>query len=396
MPRIPLRWIAIGVFLFCSALNYLDRQLLAAAAPALRLEFHLTNEDYGKIVSVFSLLYAVAAPVAGWFIDRVGLNIGTAVAVLAWSVAGASTGLARGVGGVLASRTALGIAEAGGIPLFGKANGIYLEPRELALGTAFNQIGISLGLTAAPLMVALLAPHYGWRGAFVVCGALGFLWVPLWLLTAKKIPAHPEKTKKSTLQIQELLRDRRLWGLVISTIFIMSLYTLWTNWTTLYYVEQWRLTQQEANARYAWIPPVAGTFGGFAGAWMAFRWIRNGVNVIAARMRACWIFAIASLIATAAVPLMPGVIWATAMVSLSAFWALGASTNLYALPIDLFGPGRAALGVAALTSAYGLMQAPFSLAIGAMVDRAGFHTVFLSMAALPLIGVVILWLAIRR
>ncbi len=396
MPRIPLRWIAISVFLFCSALNYLDRQLLAAAAPALKAEFHLTNQDYGKIVSVFSLLYAVGAPLAGWFIDRVGLNIGTTVAVLAWSVSGASTGLAHSVGEVLASRTALGLAEAGGIPLFGKANGIYLEARELALGTAFNQVGISLGLTAAPLMVAFLAPHYGWRAAFVVCGALGFLWVPLWLLTAKKIPAHPEKTKKSLLTIQEILRDRRLWGLVISTIFMMSLYTLWTNWTTLYYVEQWRLTQQEANARYAWMPPVAGTFGGFAGAWMAFHWIRNGVNVIAARMRACWIFAIGSLIATVAVPLMPGVIWATAMVSISAFWALGATTNLYALPIDLFGPGRAALGVAALTSAYGLMQAPFSLAIGGMVDRAGFQAVFLSMAALPVAGVVILWLAIRR
>lgn len=396
MPRIPLRWIAISVFLFCSALNYLDRQLLAAAAPALKTEFHLSNEDYGKIVSVFSLLYALFAPIAGWFIDRVGLNIGTAVAVLTWSVAGASTGLARSVGGVLASRTALGIAEAGGIPLFGKANGIYLEPRELALGTAFNQIGISLGLTLAPLMVAFIAPHYGWRAAFAVCGALGFVWVPLWLATAKKIPAHPEKTKKSTLPVRDILRDKRLWGLVISTIFMMSLYTLWTNWTTLYYVEQWRLTQQEANSRYAWIPPLFGTFGGFAGGWMAFHWIRGGLNVIAARMRACWIFAIASLISTAAIPLMPGVVWATAMVSISAFWALGATTNLYALPIDLFGPGRAGLGVAALTSAYGLMQAPFSVAIGGMVDHAGFHAVFFSMAALPVIGVVILWWVIRR
>jgi MFS transporter, ACS family, hexuronate transporter len=395
MPRAALRWVAIGVFLFSSALNYLDRSLLAAAAPALKAEFHLSNQDYGGIVSVFSVMYAVFSPLAGWFIDLIGLNAGATIAVLVWSVAGASTGLARSVRGVFASRTALGIAEAAGIPCFGKANGIYLEARELALGTACNQIGISLGLTAAPLIVAWIAPHYGWRATFVLCGALGLIWVPLWLYTAKKIPAQPEKTKKSTLPIRDILRDPRLWGLVISTLFMMSLYTLWTNWTTLYYVEHWHLTQREANARYAWIPPLFGTFGGFAGGWMAFRWIKNGLEVIAARMRCCWIFGIAALIATAAIPLMPGVLWATAAVSISAFWALGATSNLYALPIDLFGPGRAALGVSALTSAYGLMQAPMSVAIGAIVDRAGFHVVFLSVAALPLIGVVILWRVIR-
>lgn len=393
--RLPLRWLAISIFLFSSALNYLDRQLLAAVAPALKSEFHLSNQDYGKIVSVFSLLYAAVAPLAGWFIDRVGLNAGATVAVLTWSLAGASTALAHSVRGVLASRTALGIAEAAGIPCFGKANGIYLEPGELAIGTACNQIGISLGMTVAPLLVAAIAPFYGWRATFVVGGALGLIWVPLWLFTARKIPAHPEKTRKSPLPIRQMLRDRRFWGMVISTLFMMSLYTLWTNWTTLYYVEHWRLTQQEANARYAWIPPVFGIFGGFAGGWMAFRWIRGGLNVVAARLRACWIFAVAALVATAAIPLMPGVIWATAAVSISAFWALGATSNLYALPIDLFGPGRAGVGVAALTSAYGLMQVPFSLAIGAMVDHAGFSAVFFGMSALPLIGVAILWLALR-
>lgn len=395
MPRVPLRWVAITVFLFISALNYLDRQLLAAAAPALKAEFHLSNQDYGKIVSVFSLLYATVSPLAGWFIDRIGLNAGASIAVLVWSLAGASTGLAQSVRGVIASRTALGIAEAAGIPCFGKANGVYLEPRELALGTAFNQIGISLGLMAAPLLVAWIAPHYGWRATFVVCGALGFLWVPLWLFTAKKIPPHPEKTKPSVLPVKEILRDRRLWGLVIATIFMMSLYTLWTNWTTLYYVEHWRLTQEEANARYAWIPPLFGTLGTFAGGWMAFHWIRGGVKVIEARIRACWIFGIAAMVSTAAVPLMPNAVWATAAISISAFWALGATGNLYSIPIDLFGPGRAALGVAALTSAYGWMQAPFSLAIGTVVDHAGFHVVFYGMSVLPLIGAAILWLTIR-
>jgi len=395
MPRIPLRWIAISVFLFSSALNYLDRSLLAAVAPALKAEFHLSNQDYGKIVSVFSILYATTAPLAGWFIDRVGLNAGASVAVLVWSLAGASTGFAQSIRGVLASRTVLGIAEAAGIPCFGKANGIYLESRELALGTAFNQVGISIGLTAAPLIVAAMAPLYGWRSTFIACGALGFIWVPLWLLTAKKIPAHPEKTSKAPLPIRQVLGDPRLYGLIFSTLFLMSLYTLWTNWTTLYFVDHWHLTQAEANARYAWIPPVFGTAGGFVGGWMAFHWIRGGVNVLAARIRVCWICAASAFLVTVVIPFMPGAVWANVFISLSAFWAIAVTTNLYALPIDLFGPGRAGLGVAALTSAYGLMQAPLSLGIGAMADHVGYPAVFFSMAAMPLIGVAILRLFIR-
>src|SRR5580700_9403256 len=111
MRKIPLRWIAITIFLFSSMLNYLDRSLLAAVAPALRSEFQLSNHQYGQIVSVFSLVSALTAPLAGLFIDRVGLNIGAAVAVLVWSGAGAMTGLTSTFRGLIATRTMLGVAE---------------------------------------------------------------------------------------------------------------------------------------------------------------------------------------------------------------------------------------------------------------------------------------------
>jgi ACS family hexuronate transporter-like MFS transporter len=387
MRKIPVRWIAITVFLFSSTLNYLDRQLLAAVAPSLRGEFHLSNHDYGQIVSVFSIVYALTAPLAGWFIDRVGLNLGVSVAVLVWSAAGAATGLTHSFRGLLATRTMLGVAEAAGIPCFGKANAMYLESRELALGTAFNQIGISLGLTVAPLIVAAVAPLYGWRSAFLICGALGLIWVPAWLLTARQIPARTLTKAESSAKLTDLLSDRRLWGLVIATTFMMCLYTLWTNWTTLYFVEQWHLTQEQANQRFAWIPQIFSMLGGFFGGWMAFHWIRGGSNVVAARMRVCWICAVAALIATVAIPFMPGIILAAAAISISAFWAVCITTNLYALPIDMFGASRAGFGVAALTFSYGIMQTILSPAIGYTVDHLGFNAVCWSMAGLPLFGV---------
>ena len=99
--RIPGRWVAIGIFILSSSLNYLDRQLLAALAPVVRGEFAWSNEDYGRVVSYFSIVYALAAPLMGLVIDRIGLNSGVTLAVGVWSLATVWTGWARDLWGLI-------------------------------------------------------------------------------------------------------------------------------------------------------------------------------------------------------------------------------------------------------------------------------------------------------
>ncbi len=388
------RWIAIGVFVLSSSLNYLDRLLLAALAPTIKTEFQLSNTQYGEIISVFSIVYALAAPLAGWFVDRVGLNAGIYVAMSVWSLAGAATGFTTSLPGLLACRTVLGIGEAGGIPCTGKANGLYLASRELALGTALNQVGITIGSVAAPLLVAALAPAYGWRYTFVLTGALGFVWILVWWAVSRRIPPGVQASAAPRLPVRDILRDRRLWGLIAANALVMTLYTLWTNWTTVYLVQELHLSAIDANRRFAWIPPVFATAGGFFGGWMAFRAIRGGGDVFASRMRVCWVAAV-FLLATALVPLAASPVTAVGAISLSFFWCLAISTNLYAMPIDWFGAGRAAFSVSAITCSFGLMTAVISPAIGAVVDRFGFAPVCVAMAALPLAGIAVLRLSAR-
>jgi MFS family permease len=390
MTRIQLRWVAVSIFIFATMLNYLDRSVMNALAPVIKTTFHLDNYQYGWILSAFSLPYAFTAPLAGMFIDKVGLNLGAAIAVTAFSCTGAAAGLAGSFRALLGIRTAFGVSAAAGLPLFGKANAMYLEPSERAFGTAMNQVGISLGLALAPLIVAAMTPVYGWRSSFVLCGALGIVWMPLLLWVAKKIPAKemaPAEAGAATMK--ELLRDKRVWGLALATVFIMSLYTFWTNWTTVYFVDGLKMTAEEANRDFAWIPPIAGTLGGFFGGWLAYRSIRGGAAVIPARLRVSWLSA-AFVLTTAVIPLMPTRGLASAAVSVSYFWTVCISANLYALPIDLFGPRRAAFGVAVLTFAYGLVQFSLSPGIGFVVDHFGFRTLFFAMSVLPLIGVGIL------
>jgi MFS transporter, ACS family, hexuronate transporter len=402
-----LRWLAVGVFILSTALNYLDRQLLAAVAPTLKSEFHLNNAQYGQVQSVFSLAYALVAPFAGWFVDFAGLTLGAGIAVAVWSLAGAATAVLKGFPGLLACRTVLGVAEAASIPSTGKANATYLASHELALGTALNNVGLSLGSIAAPLIVAAMAPRYGWRSTFAVCGAGGLLWIPLWWTTSRHITSEPAAAGLPAPRVEEpgvdkshqaapmgnLLRDSSLWGLAIANALVMTVFALWTNWTTLYLTQARHMSQEQANREYAWIPTALGIAGGFVGGAMAYSWIRRGMKPVAARLKVCWIGA-GVLFLTAAVPWMPTPGLATALISLSFFCTLMLSTNIYALPIDLFGAGRAAFGVAALTCTYGIMTALLSPVIGAVVDRVGFTPVCAGVSVLPLVGVWLLQLCL--
>jgi MFS transporter, ACS family, hexuronate transporter len=388
------RWIAIGVFVLSSSLNYLDRLLLAALAPTIKTEFRLSNAEYGQVIAVFSIIYAVMAPAAGWFIDRVGLNRGIALAMSVWSFAGAATGFTQTLRGLIACRTVLGIGEAAGIPGTGKANGMYLASSELALGTAMNQVGITIGSVAAPLMVAALAPVYGWRYTFVVAGVLGFLWIPLWWMVSRRVPAQKKADLAADVSMTEILSDPRMWGLIIANALVMTLYTLWTNWTTVYLVQERHLSEVAANRQFAWIPPLFATLGGFCGGWLAYRSIKTGRDVFAARLRVCWVSAIL-LLATALVPLMPSPALAIAAISASFFWCLAISTNLYAMPIDWFGPGRAAFGVSIITCSFGLMSALISPVIGTVVDQFGFAPVCVVLAVMPIAGIAILRVSAR-
>jgi ACS family hexuronate transporter-like MFS transporter len=392
----PHRWVVLGVFVLCSAINYLDRQTLATLAPLVRAEFHLSNAEYGLILSVFSIAYAACAPLAGMLIDRIGLNRAIGLAVGVWSCAGICTGLTRGLGGLLGCRGVLGMSEAAGIPGAGKAIHRYLLPAERALGNAWNQAGVSLGLILAPPAATWIAMRYGWRQAFVVTGTLGLLWIPLWNLVAHKAdPAHLPGPPASRFLAQhkasgtlDLLRTPPLWALVAANALNMSVYSLWTNWTTLYLVEKHRLPLAEANW-YAVFPPLIAALGGFGGGWLSLVWIRAGLPAVAARTRVCLVGGLLAL-PTATIPLLPSAGWTVAGISLSILAVSAVSVNVYTIPLDIFGGARAAFAVSMLVASYGAAQALISPAIGAVVDAYGYGPVYLVAALLPLAAYAVL------
>jgi ACS family hexuronate transporter-like MFS transporter len=390
-----LRWFAVCVFALSNALNFLDRQILSALAPEILKEFSLTLADYGDVTLVFSIAYALSAPLAGLLIDRIGLNRGASLAVAVWSTAGICTGFVQSLAGLMICRAALGIGEGGGIPGTGKVSATYLVPKERAFGSAISQVGLTIGGVAAPVLAETCSRLYGWRSAFIVAGALGFVWIPVWLYAARLAPKKGELTARPSTPIGEVLRAPSYWALLGANVLLMLVYSLWVVWTTVFLVRQHGLSQQAANYQLAWIPPVFATAGGFFGSWLTLRWASALGDVTRARMRVI-LLGCAFLLLNAAVPLMPSPGLATALICLSFFFCVSASVNIYALPLDLFGPGRAAFTVASLTCVYGLLQGGFSSVVGRVVESHGFFPVCLAAGVLPMGSWLLLRQALRR
>ena len=376
------RWIVLAVFVLSTTINYLDRQTLSALAPAIQNDFGLSDTKFGLIVSVFSLPYAIMAPFAGLLIDRIGLTRGITLAVGLWSCAGVATGFTTGLGGMIACRALLGIAEAAGIPAAGKAIVTYAKAGERAVGHAMNQAAVSLGMILAPPMATFIWLRSGWRAAFVVTGILGLAWIPLWRAVGRDAPVAVDGGGVSPHS------DPRLWAFVGANALNGILYSLWTNWTTKYLATVFHLDLVGAN-RYAWIPPVFALAGGFGCGWASLQLVRRGTPVVTARYRVCVACGVVAL-ATLALPLAPSPAWAAAGISLSIGAVAGFSVNLYALPLDTFGATRAAFAVSMLVASYGGSQALVSGAIGWTRDHYGYAPVTALAAFTPLLACAVL------
>ncbi|MBS1854750.1 MAG: MFS transporter [Acidobacteria bacterium] len=376
------RWFILAVFVLSTTISYLDRQILAALAPTIQSEFSLNDAQYGLLLTAFSIPYALMAPFAGLWIDRIGLNRAIAIAVAVWSCAGIATGLTSGLASLIVCRALLGVAEAAGIPAVGKAIVIYTKAGERAVGHAMNQAAVTVGWMFAPLLATGLALPGTWRTRFIITGTLGLLWVPLWLFTGRNAPDVPRSLAAAPF------RDRRLWIFAGANCLNGIPYSIWSNWTTKYLVTVFGLSTAAANT-FAWIPPVFAMLGGFVCGWASMRLVRRGVAPPLARYRVC---AVAALVALAglALPLAPSPLWAAAGISLSMGAIAGLSVNLYALPLDTFDAARAAFAISILVASYGGVQAVISGPIGWVRDHYGYLPITLLAAVMPLLSAALL------
>jgi len=199
------RWVVCGLLFLATTINYIDRQVISLLKPTLSAEYNWTETDYSYIIFNFTLAYAIGLVVVGRVIDKLGTKLGYALAIIFWSIAAMAHALAPSYGGPLIpslaldsktgftfvtlagavagfslARFGLGLGEAGNFPASIKAVAEWFPKRERALATGVFNSGTNVGALVAPLVVPWVTINWGWRWAFLITGALGFLWLALW------------------------------------------------------------------------------------------------------------------------------------------------------------------------------------------------------------------------
>lgn len=189
------RWTICSLIFFATTINYLDRSVISLLKPFLEKQFSWTEQDYAHIVIAFQVAYALGLLTVGRLIDKIGTKLGYGLSTLVWSIAAIGHALANSTIGFGIARAALGVSEAGNFPAAIKTVAEWFPKKERAFATGIFNSGTNIGAVIAPLTVPWIAVNMGWKWAFIITGAVGFIWVFLWF-TMYEIPARHKRLSK--------------------------------------------------------------------------------------------------------------------------------------------------------------------------------------------------------
>ena len=216
-------------------------------------------------------------PICGYVMDVIGLKFGFAIFAVAWSFISMAHGLAGSWTALFWLRGFLGLAEGSANPAGMKATSEWFPAQERGLAGGVFNIGASFGSMLAPPLVAWAILSYNWQAAFVLTGALGLVWVVLWLWLYQPPAKHPalsDEERRHILSGQEqhlqsdgtrpsigrILAQRNFWGIALPRFLADPTWGTLTFWLPLYLttVRHFDLKQ---IALFAWLPFLAADLG---------------------------------------------------------------------------------------------------------------------------------------
>ncbi len=386
--RAQMRWIVLLLLLTITIINFIDRQTVSVLAPVLCQALHLSNTQYGRIVAAFQFGMMSGEFPMGWIMDRWGVRLGLAGAVLWWSLATGAQSITRSGFQLGLARFWMGTGECGNYSGGMKAIFRLFVPAERTLAIGIFNTGSMVGATVAPPLVIYLARHYGFRTAFLVPASLGLLWIPLWMLVHRDV----QKTSlppSAVTPITALLQDSSTWAIMLCRFFIGPVIQFYWYWIPSYLYQVRHLTLREIGI-VGWVPFLLGDLGGIAGGWCAGRLQRKGMSTYSVRRITMYSSAVLCAFSLA-VPHLSS--------TSAAFWAIGIavmadnflSANMYGAVTDLFPEHLVGRATGLSGVAGGLSGLLFPLLTGVLVDRVSYAPVFYMVAFMPMVGASLLF-----
>jgi MFS transporter, ACS family, hexuronate transporter len=362
------RWVICALLFFGTTKNYMDRQVIGVLKTTLQHDLGWNEIDYGNLVFAFQTAYALGMLLVGNLIDRLGTRLGYALTMLAWSLASMAHGMVHSLSGFLGARFALGLGESGVFPASLKAAAEWFPRKERALATGVFNAGTNVGAIITPLVVPWITVHWGWRWAFFLIGALGFVWVALWLAIYRKPEEHPRCSPAELQYIRgdqgesqtkipwaRLLPHRQTWAFAVAKFIIDPIWWFYLFWIPDFLQRRHGLPLLQIGLPIVVIYLMADV-GSIAGGWFSSTLIHHGRTVNASRKLAMLICAIC-VIPIVFTPRVSSTWGAVLLLGLATAAHQGFSTNVFTLPSDMF-PARAVgsvVGIGGMAGAVGGM-----------------------------------------
>jgi ACS family hexuronate transporter-like MFS transporter len=346
-----LRWYICGLLFLAAAINYLDRQTVAALKEDLSSRLGWSEAGYGWINFSFQLSYALTMSFAGRLVDVLGVRLCFTIAIIVWSGAAMGHALCRTVFQFSIARFFLGVGEAANWPASVKAVAEWFPKRERALATGIFNGASNFGVAFAAGAV-WIANEFGWQAAFLFTGALGFVWLYIWLryyyapqvhpalspAELKLIESDPESAadREDVIKIPwvYLLRYRQGWAFFIAKFMTDPVWWFYLYWLPSYLVKERGFSTMSSVSALV-IPYLMADAGSIGAGWLSSFWMKRGWRPSRARLTVMFITSMC----------MPAAIWAVltshawislGLISLAAAGHEGWSTNLFTTPSDLF------------------------------------------------------------
>lgn len=435
------RWMMCSILFFATMINYMDRQVLSLTwKDFIAPEFAWNDEDYGRLTSTFSLVYAVSLLFAGRFIDVIGAKKGYTWAVAVWSFGAilhafcgiATCGIETGewfvgfneaketlrafrVPGLLITTTSiylfmvcrsiLAIGQAGNFPAAVKVTSVYFPKKDTAYAISIFNNGASVGALIAPVTIPVLASHFGWEMAFFAIGALGYLWVIIWLMmyakpqdndhvnqaeynyimqdednvdynSRKQREADKAQKAEKRIGMLKCFTDIRTWALIAGKFMTDGVWWFFLFWTPVYISDFYGYTSDSPMGMSLIVLLYLVSMLSIGGAYLPTYFMNNnGMTPYASRIRAMLLFAIIQLLGFLAVPLGFISPWLfVIIIGLQCASHQSWSANIYSMVGDFFpqstiGTVTGIIGMAGGLASYLIMR--YSGSLFTYADHAG-------------------------
>ena len=425
------RWVICAMIFIATTVNYLDRQVLSLTWDEfIKPEFHWNEINYGNITAVFAIVYAFAQLFAGRIVDKLGTKRGYTVSIAVWSLGaclhaicgvateahvGASSRMeliqATGDAALAIStfsvymfmiaRAILALGEGGNFPSAIKATAEYFPKKDRAFATSIFNSGSSIGALVAPLSIPLIAAKWGWEMAFLIIGALGFIWMGFWIFIyskpsenrrvnaaelayieqdaaadaefAKKSVEVPSADGEEKMSLGQVLKHKEAWAFILARFITDGVWWFFLFWTPSYLNTQFGIkTSDPLGIALIFVLYLITMLSIFGGKLPTIFMNRTGKDPYTSRTRAMLIFAFIPLVVLFAQPLGNITPWLPVIcIGLAGAAHQSWSANLYTVGTDLFPKKAAATITGVCGMAAGISSFLFQQVAGHLFVFAG-------------------------